>query len=659
MIRAAFMWLLLCGAPVAEEPNRLQPPKHGNVYVIAHRGAHRGIPENTLAAYERAIEIGADFVEIDLRTTSDGEFVSIHNAAVDAYVTDGTRGRVGDLTLRQLKSLDIGSRIDEQWVDQRIPTLDEILKLCKDRIGIYLDLKDASIEKVASRIKQFGMERQVLWCIAPDQVDAVRLACPNCIPMPDPDSEVSLENMLRRKKPSVVAPVWSDFSSTFAAACHDTGVLVFVDEKEPSDANWQQALDWGANGIQTDDPEKLIEFLADSRIGTWPQWRGPSRNGKVNGGTWPDNLQETTLKQSWRVELSPSYSGPVVSKDKVFLTYTRGEEFEGVVALDRASGAQVWKTEWPDTMKVADLGTSMGSWIRATPALSGQDLFVAGMPDVLVCLDANSGAERWRVDFRKRHGTPLPELGFVCSPLVVEDAVYVQAADSLVKLDRKNGESIWRVLKRQGKGTDGMGQGSYSSPDLAVIHGMEQLLVANIDAIAGVDPLNGNVLWTRTLDSYDQGCILAPIAYRDGVFMSSRASRTGYYALTRQNEQFKIADGWKNKLTLYMSAPVVVDDFAYAHLKNGRFACIDLRTGSVNWISNRTFGKYCSMVYRKDHILALSNDGKLFLFHANPNRFVLADSSAVSTDETWGHLAVAGQDIYIRERNAIAAYQWQ
>jgi len=393
---------------------------------------------------------------------------------------------------------------------------------------------------------------------------------------------------------------------------------------------------------------------------TWPQWRGPQRNGRVSAGSWPDSLQSPALTQRWRIELPPSYSGPVVSTDKVFVTYTRDGKSEGVCALDRTSGKQVWKAEWEAAMQVAALGARMGSWIRSTPSYEADGLFVAGMPDVLVCLDPNTGAERWRADFHRRYGTPLPELGFVCSPLVVEDGVYVQTADSFVKVDKKSGQSMWRCLERREKGSqEGRGQGSYSSPDFAVIHGQPQLLIANIDAIAGVDPATGKVLWQRLLDSYDQGCILAPIAFRGGIFTSTRASRTGYYPLTYRHEQFQISDGWKNQLTIYMSSPVVVGDFAYAHLKNGRLACVDLRNGEINWISNRTFGEYCSMVYHKDRILALSNDGELFLVHADPDRFVLADSRTISSEETWGHIAVAGKEIYVRERNAIAAYRWQ
>jgi hypothetical protein len=396
------------------------------------------------------------------------------------------------------------------------------------------------------------------------------------------------------------------------------------------------------------------QVSADDHSETWPQWRGPRRDGSVRGAEWPHNLQGSRLVQQWRLELPPSYSGPVVSADLVFVTYTQDKKREGVRALDRQTGQEVWQTEWDGAMEVAPVGASMGSWIRATPTYEGEDLFIAGMPDLLVCLDSKTGAERWRTDFHARYGTPLPELGFVSSPLVVNDGVYVQAADSFVRVNKRTGESVWRTLVRQD-----VGQGSYSSPDFAVIHGQPQLLVANIDAIAGIDPISGSALWERQLDSYDQGCVLAPIAYRGGIFTSTRASRTGFYPLKRDQEEFTISDGWKNKLIVYMSSPVVIDDHAFAHLKNGRFACIDLLKGKETWISNRPFGKYCSMVWRDGRILALTNDGRLLLIEANPERFVLLDQRTISTEETWGHLAIAGRQLYVREQHAIVAYRWQ
>jgi len=239
----------------------LKPPKNGNTYVIAHRGAHAGIPENTLPAYEEAITLGADFVEVDIRTTKDGQFVSIHNRTVDAYV-EGALGNVRDLTLEELRTLDVGKRIGPEWKGTRVPTLEEILDLCKGRCGIWLDLKDAPIPPLVELIRRRGMEHDVLWCIPPEAVECLREACPECIEMPDPHDEKNLVPLIQNTKPRMVCPVWGDFSPTYAEKCHDAGVVVFVDEHSPSPSWWKKALEWGVDGIQTNDPARLIKFLS-------------------------------------------------------------------------------------------------------------------------------------------------------------------------------------------------------------------------------------------------------------------------------------------------------------------------------------------------------------------------------------------------------------
>lgn len=76
------------------------------------------------------------------------------------------------------------------------------------------------------------------------------------------------------------------------------------------------------------------------------------------------------------------------------------------------------------------------------------------------------------------------------------------------------------------------------------------------------------------------------------------------------------------------------------------------------WISGRTFGRYCSMVSCQDRILALTDDGLLLLIEARPDTFALIDARQVAEQETWGGLAVVGQQVFIRGRDALAAYRW-
>jgi glycerophosphoryl diester phosphodiesterase len=248
-----------CTSTMRKPVKVLPAPRHGGVYVVAHRGAHNGIPENTLAAYEAAIEMGVDFVEIDLRTTQDGRIVSVHNKEIDSYVTNGMRGLISEMTLEQLKQLDIGSRISPQWSSERIPTFEEILELCKGRVGIYLDLKNASVDKVVSIVNKWDMARQVLWYADFDELERVAELCPECILMPDPGPEENLPKVIRRFKPSVIAAVWRHYSQSFAEKCHRAGAIVIVDESDPS--CWQNALMWNTDGIQSDRPANLIALL--------------------------------------------------------------------------------------------------------------------------------------------------------------------------------------------------------------------------------------------------------------------------------------------------------------------------------------------------------------------------------------------------------------
>ena len=240
-------------------PKGLRKPKHGDVFVVAHRGVHDSIPENTMAAYRKAIELNCDFIEVDIRTTRDGHLVSIHDATIDRYSIQGEKGKVVDLTLDQLRGIDIGSRVDPKWSDERIPTLEEILQLCRGRIGIYLDIKSASLQDVLKLVRKYEMESDTLWYISPSQVDELRSKSSQAWPMPDPGPEKNLLDLLAIKKSQIVASTAKFFSKSFARMVHKHQAIVIVDEQDKSD--WEALLNAGADGIQTDHPEELIHFL--------------------------------------------------------------------------------------------------------------------------------------------------------------------------------------------------------------------------------------------------------------------------------------------------------------------------------------------------------------------------------------------------------------
>ena len=109
-------------------------------WVIAHRGASGHAPENTFAAFRRAVELGATFIETDLQVTRDGRFVALHDSTV-SRTTNGT-GEVHEFTLEELRQVDAGMWFDREFMGERVPTLEEILEFSREHdVVFYLELK--------------------------------------------------------------------------------------------------------------------------------------------------------------------------------------------------------------------------------------------------------------------------------------------------------------------------------------------------------------------------------------------------------------------------------------------------------------------------------------------------------------------------------------
>jgi outer membrane protein assembly factor BamB len=391
----------------------------------------------------------------------------------------------------------------------------------------------------------------------------------------------------------------------------------------------------------------------------WPQWRGPTRDGKVavkeNAPAWPDAISDKNMTSTWQVSVGKGYSSPIVSRDHIFTVETSQKKYEVVRAMDRKTGKQVWERQWDGAMTVPFFANRNGSWVRSTPAFDGKSLYVGGMRDFLVCLDAKTGKVNWQVDFVKRFKSPNPSFGFVCSPLVAGDHLYVQAGGAFVKLNKKTGETVWRTLSDGGA----MYGSAFSSPVIANIQGKPQLIVQTRASLAGVDPDDGKVLWTRKIKAFRGMNILTPTIIDNAVLASTYGGRTQMIKIDKNEKGFSTSVAWDNRLQGYMSSPVVIGNYIYLHMRSKRLACVDLTTGEIKWTTSRSFGDYWSMVSRGQKILALDQNGMLYLIRANPEKFDLIDERRVSDGETWAHLAVVGTDLFVRELNSMMVFDWK
>lgn len=134
---------------------------------FAHRGASGYCPENTMAAFSRALELGATGIETDVQMTQDGHLVLIHDETL--LRTAGMPEWVKDLTLEQLKSYEAGSWFGQEFRGEHIPTLVQLLELVKDKdIVINIELKNGIVqypgmeEKVIAQVREFGMTDRVI-----------------------------------------------------------------------------------------------------------------------------------------------------------------------------------------------------------------------------------------------------------------------------------------------------------------------------------------------------------------------------------------------------------------------------------------------------------------------------------------------------------------
>lgn len=135
--------------------------------IFAHRGASAHAPENTLAAFELALAQNADAIELDVKLSADGQVMVIHDTTVNR--TTGSHGRVTDLSLAQLKSLDAGSFFSSQYSGEKIPTLQEVFEALGQRTFINVELtnyntpRDHLVDTVCALVKKFGLQKRVMF----------------------------------------------------------------------------------------------------------------------------------------------------------------------------------------------------------------------------------------------------------------------------------------------------------------------------------------------------------------------------------------------------------------------------------------------------------------------------------------------------------------
>jgi glycerophosphoryl diester phosphodiesterase len=218
-------------------------------------------PENTLPAFQAAIDAGADFFELDVRTTSDGRLVLMHDQTVDR--TTNGKGAVRELKFDQIRALDAGARFGPKFTGTKVPAFEEALNLAHGSIGIYVDCKEIAPADLVAALAKADMLDKVVVYGGRAFLKGVLALRPSLRVMPEADDAATLAELLADLNPHVVAFDAQDFKDDVIAIAKQAHIEIYVDRLGPADKtpNWQDAIDRGAAGIQTDRPAELVQYL--------------------------------------------------------------------------------------------------------------------------------------------------------------------------------------------------------------------------------------------------------------------------------------------------------------------------------------------------------------------------------------------------------------
>jgi glycerophosphoryl diester phosphodiesterase len=233
------------------------------VVAISHRGEHLHHPENTLLAFQAAIDAGADYFELDVRTTSDGKLVLSHDGAV-ARRTNG-KGDISKMTFEEVRALDAGVKSGPEFAGTKIPTFDEALDLARGKIGIYVDVKSASAQDLVTHIEEHGMADHVVMYVGLSEGKEIQRLNPKLKVMPEAGTAENAKHLIEVLHPQVLAFGAGDFKPDVISVAKEANAHIYVDRLGPADnpASWQAAIDAGADGIQTDHPAELVKYLRE------------------------------------------------------------------------------------------------------------------------------------------------------------------------------------------------------------------------------------------------------------------------------------------------------------------------------------------------------------------------------------------------------------
>lgn len=401
----------------------------------------------------------------------------------------------------------------------------------------------------------------------------------------------------------------------------------------------------------------------DPAVVGYPGFLGADRTGVVRNVKLARDWQAHAPKELWRKPVGLGWSAFAVQGKFAVTQEQRGPQ-EAVVCYDLLDGRELWVH-----LDEAHFQEAMGgNGPRATPTISGGQVFALGATGVLNCLEGATGKVVWTTNILADASARNIMWGMSGSPLVYDKLVVVNpgglAGASVVAYDRATGKPVWKA---------GSGQAGYSSPTLATVCGLKQVVVFNGPGIEAYAAADGAALWSfpwvtnnSQMINVSQPIVLAGDKAKQQVFIASgygkgcallEVSRENPEAEPQATDKFSVQEVWANRqLKAKFTNTVARNGYVYG-LDEKILCCLELATGEKKWKERAGQYDYGQIILVEDDILVQAESGEVALVEATPERFHEWTRFQPLTNKTWNNPALAGRYLLVRNDREAACYE--
>jgi outer membrane protein assembly factor BamB len=400
----------------------------------------------------------------------------------------------------------------------------------------------------------------------------------------------------------------------------------------------------------------------------WPQWMGPRRDNVWRETGIVATFPAAGPKVLWRAPVAGGYAGVAVADGRVFVCdYVTDADVkvanferkastgvERVLCLDEATGAVLWKHEYPVTYTIA-----YPAGPRCTPTVHGGRVYTLGAEGDLLCLEAASGKVVWSRDLKKDYATKAALWGWASHPLVDGDrlvCVVGTAVAHAAAFDLATGTEIWRTGKAPEQG--------YVPPSIIEAAGVRQLLLVKPDGFYAVAPETGRLLWETPYTADNGSIIMTPVRVGDHLYLGGYQGRNLLVKLRADAPGVDVV--WRNRPKQGISAvnvqPFVADGLVYGFHESGELRALRLPEGDFAWrgggpLGDRPPSSGTAFITRQgDRYFLFTETGDLVIARLTPQGYeevsrchlIEPTNVAFGRDVVWCPPAYANRAIVVR-----------